>query len=53
MPNSSKGGNKSNRGLASADEQTRKEVAKKGGEASRGGGRSGGNSGGSSSGKSR
>lgn len=29
----------SKRGLASADESTRKRVAKKGGEASRGGGR--------------
>jgi hypothetical protein len=55
MPNSSKGGNKSNRGLASADEQTRKEVAKKGGEASAAveADQRSGNSGGSSSGKGR
>jgi hypothetical protein len=32
-------GGKSNRGLASASEATKKEVAKKGGEASKGGGR--------------
>jgi general stress protein YciG len=31
--------NTSKRGLASADEQTRKEVARKGGKASHGGGR--------------
>ena len=34
--------NKSKRGLASADEQTREEVARKGGKASHGGGRKSG-----------
>jgi hypothetical protein len=34
--------NSSKRGLASADEQTRKQVAKKGGQSSRGGGRKAG-----------
>jgi hypothetical protein len=38
----SRGGNQSEKGLASASEKTKKEVAKKGGEASRGGGRSSG-----------
>jgi hypothetical protein len=45
----SRGGNQSEKGLASASEKTKKEVAKKGGEASRGGGRSSGSEGGRSS----
>lgn len=38
----SNNGGKSQKGLASSNERTKKEVSKKGGEASRGGGRSGG-----------